>query len=313
MNVYIRDALYNPVPSNPGNTFPKQRAVEFEEDLFEHAGKTLNWDTVTTGTRHSYTDLGTPLLEALTKNEQLHPQSMLVLSYWTPEYNPEYSAFGPYFLHRFLPGGSVADVCDRGSLTGYAALKIALSHVRCRSEQAPAGEETTAVVLGLEQNTIVRDGIDHLPVPAGAAAGAIVLSSRPSERCGRLLDAGIVPETSQISGEFRLPDFVAGVCATNAVDPACLNVLTPFDGYPAKSDRYRMKCEGRTERAFAIRHIAGDVSAMRPYRALHGSLRGPLTRERRFALLIDEDVETMAIGWALFEGPQAWTEVSHDR
>ncbi|HYD97165.1 MAG TPA: hypothetical protein VEC01_17700 [Noviherbaspirillum sp.] len=38
------------------------------------------------------------------------------------------------------------------------------------------------------------------------------------------------------------------------------------------------------------------------------SLRSDLIRERPFALLIDEDVETLALGGALFERPSAWRE-----
>lgn len=302
-SVYIRDALYKVFPDNPANATPHQRAIEFEEDLFNHANKRLSWETVTAGSRYSYTDLGAPLLKELRTMELLDPQGLLALSYWTPEYNPEYSAFGPHFMHTYMPAGKVVDVCDRGSVAGFAALKIAHAHVQAEAKAGQTAQQASAVVLGFEQTTITRDLRDGLPIPLRASAGAVVLSDKPSERCGRLIDAGIVAESGQQEGSFHLPSFVDGLCRSGDIDPGRLTVLMPFSSYGAKNLRYRSK-----NHPFHVRHVRGDITSMRVFDMLNASVRSDLTRERPFALLIDEDVETLALGWALFEGPHAWRE-----
>lgn len=308
IRVYIKDALYRVFTTTRGTPPPRQRAIEFEEDLFNHAKKNLCWDTVSAGSRYSYTDLGSPLLDELRDMELLDPQGLLALAYWTPEYNPEYSAFGPHFMHTYMPTGQVVDVCDRGSVAGFAALKIVHSHVQAESKVGQATHQTSAIVLGFEQTTITRDFKDCLPIPLQASAGAIVLSDKPSERCGCLIDAGIIPESEQHGGGFRLESFVKDLCDSHDVDLSRLTVLMPFASYGAKNWRYWSQVTGTKSILFQVRHVPSGIKSMRVFEMIHASLRSDLTRERPFALLIDEDVETLALGWTLFEGPHAWRE-----
>ena len=90
----IKDAHFRVYPRNTSTAGSRQRTVEFEEDLFEHAGKRLDWRVAADGGGYSYVELGAPILDDLKRNEMLDNAGGLVLAYWTPEYNPEYSAFG---------------------------------------------------------------------------------------------------------------------------------------------------------------------------------------------------------------------------
>jgi len=301
--VYIRDALFTRFLPREGDCNPRQRAIEFEEDLFNHAGKRLDWQTVTSGSRYSYTDLATPLLDALRDQDMIPRDGLLSLAYWTPEYNPEYSAFGPHFLHKYMPQGQVLDVCDRGSIAAFAALKI----THARMQAAPIGPN--AIVLGFEQTTVTRAIDDCLPLPSGASAGAIVLAGKPSERHGVLLDAGIVPDSEVHAGSFRLHNLVEQVCDQHDVDPNRLTVTLPVTSHASKNHRYWCTTRGdRVRTAYAMRNAPAAITSMRLFSLVHECMRGALTQLRPLVLLVDEDVDTSALGWALLEGPHAWRE-----
>ncbi|RQS70480.1 hypothetical protein DID96_15190 [Burkholderia sp. Bp8963] len=303
----IKDVLFRTYPRNTSTSGGRQRALEFEEDLFEHAGKRLDWRTVADGGGYSYTELGSPVLDDLKRNEMLDNVGSIVLAYWTPEYNPEHSAFGMYFLKTYVPGGTIADVCDRGSVGAFAALKLAHAQLVMERATRPADRVRDIVVVGFEQTTIARDARDHLPVPLRSSAGAIVLSARATDRAGKLLDAGVEPESTLQEGRFRLAWFVNGLCERLGIDPAGLTVLMPFDCFVGKHYRYRHHDRPPGERTpFAVQWAPTGVTSMRLFEQLHVGLRGDLTREQGHTLLIDEDVETLALGWAMFEGPRAW-------
>ncbi|KKB61289.1 hypothetical protein WM40_24120 [Robbsia andropogonis] len=301
----IKDVLFRVYPRNTSTSGARQRALEFEEDLFEHAGKRLDWRTVADGGGYSYTELGSPVLDDLKHNEMLDNVGSIVLAYWTPEYNPEHSAFGMYFLNTYVPDGTIADVCDRGSVGAFAALKLAHAQLVTEKATRPADRVRDIVVLGFEQTTIARDARDHLPVPSRSSAGAIVLSARATDRAGKLLDAGVEPESDLQEGRFRLTGFVNEICERLDVDPAGLTVLMPFDSFVGKHYRYHERAAGMRA-PFAVRWVSPGVTSMGLFEQLYAGLRGDLTRGQGHTLLIDEDVETLALGWAMFEGPRAW-------
>lgn len=303
----IKDALFRAYPRNTSTSGARQRALEFEEDLFEHAGKHLDWSSVADGGGYSYTELGAPVLDDLKRNEMLDNAGSIILTYWTPEYNPEHSAFGMYFVKTYVPDGTIADVCDRGSVGAFAALKLAHAQLVMERATRPDDHVRDIVVVGFEQTTIARDARDHFPVPLRSSAGAIVLSARATDRAGKLLDAGVEPESELQQGGFRLSDFVNTLCERLDVDPIGLTVLMPFNSFVGKHYRYRHHDrQSGVRTTFAVRWVPPSVTSMRVFEQIHAGLRGDLTRGPGHTLLIDEDVETLALGWAMFEGPRAW-------
>ncbi|MHA6884414.1 hypothetical protein [Ralstonia pseudosolanacearum] len=306
-HICIKDVLFRVYPRNASTSGARQRALEFEEDLFEHAGKRLDWRTVMEGGGYSYTELGSPVLDDLKRNEMLENVGGIVLAYWTPEYNPEHSAFGTYFLKTYVPDGTITDVCDRGSIGAFAALKLAHAQLTMERTTKPANRVRDIVVVGFEQTSIARDAQDHLPVPRQSSAGAIVVSARATDRAGKLLDAGIAPESDLHEGRFRLAEFVNALCERLEIDPGGLTVLMPFDSYIGKHYRYLHHHRSDARRTlFAVQWVRPGVTSMRLFEQLNAGVRGDLARGQTHMLLIDEDVETLALGWALFEGPRAW-------
>ena len=257
------------------------------------------------------------MLDTLSQMGVLSNDATLLLSYWTPEFNPDHSAFGLHFIHKYIPQGKVYDTCETGSLTAFAALhitsKIGKSHL-----QGTANENV--VILGMEQNTIPRDLKDGYPIPIGASVGSIVLSTDSTQRSGRLYGADILSETQCLEDKFTLRKFVLDLCNEYNFSEDELLIFIPYTNFLAKKWRYDLSQKNEKDDLFTVCYLPyNSISSMHTFDILSQIMRGKDTQGRRFILFIDEAIQTLSLGWFLVEPPKPWRKkeleahlLSHD-
>jgi hypothetical protein len=265
---------------------PRERFVVYQRDLHRMAKTALTESTMLEGDQYAFTELGDSVLEIPAGAGDLHRVDLTIFSYWTPEFDPEYSAFGPYFMERYCLRGHSFDVCDSGSLSASCALMVADKYLSC-------GDATRVLVLGMEQTTIPRNERLGLPIPRQSCAIAALLTpaATPESRW-ELLEAGQIDEWQVAAGLDAL-GFVMAFSMRHAVDDEFV-VLTQHVGHFAKVLKFQVETlheEGR----FRFAYLEPSVSSMHVFRFLAGDTLEQLSQ--RIVLLVDQDVESLRLAW----------------
>jgi hypothetical protein len=89
--LYIQAAHHHVLPQRRARLTPRDRFVEYQRDLHRIAGEQLDPDSLLAGDQYTYVELADALLDRV--GAQVLPETdLLVTSYWTPEFDPEFSA-----------------------------------------------------------------------------------------------------------------------------------------------------------------------------------------------------------------------------
>lgn len=171
-SLYVREAHHEVLPARDLRLEPRARFVEYQEDLHRISGASLDRASLTRGDQYTFTHLADTLLER-TGAETLSGLDVFAVSYWTPEFDPDISAFGPYLHHRYSLTCRSFDVVDHGSISPLLGLLVLVTYLRVDPE---AGE---AVLLAVEQSTVPEPVGAHFPGPGRSSAGLARLSRYP--------------------------------------------------------------------------------------------------------------------------------------
>ncbi|WP_051817958.1 hypothetical protein [Kitasatospora sp. NRRL B-11411] len=143
----------------------------FTADLVRPYGLPLREDLLAEGAGHDYAEMAAGLLErALPGGE---PADLLILAFSSPDVRP--AAPASLRLSRHCPGQPTAfAVCDQGSATAFAALRIAAAHHR-------TGGCRRAVVVLAEQSALHHRPAAPVELPAEHRAVVLVCEEAPGE------------------------------------------------------------------------------------------------------------------------------------
>ncbi|MFD8594353.1 hypothetical protein ACFV1L_05080 [Kitasatospora sp. NPDC059646] len=142
----------------------------FTGDLVRPYGLPLREDLLAEGAGHDYGEMAAGLFaQALPGGE---PADLLILAFASPDVRP--AAPSSLRLSRHCPGQPTAfAVCDQGSATAFAALRIAAAHHR-------TGGCRRAVIVLAEQSALHYRPAEPVELPTGHRAVVLVCEEAPA-------------------------------------------------------------------------------------------------------------------------------------
>ena len=172
----------------------RERYKVYYRDLYSVYKGALSEETFYQGDMLRFTEMAESILpeylSALSKSDI----SLLIICYWTPEFDPDYSAPGPHFVYSYGLSCNSFDVTDCGSLASSTALWVA-------SRMASSDPDKNIVVLGLEQTTIPRDASGKLSIPDSSRVAAITLGPQKDNSSIKYIQGGHYSE-----GDLRVAE-----------------------------------------------------------------------------------------------------------
>jgi hypothetical protein len=186
--------LFN-APERPAGR-PRPRAYQFFKDLYAYNKTPLCEETLLRGSQYHFTDLCETMFLQLSQENALTDVDLLIFTFWTPEFDPIFSAAGPYFLAKYNIHARMMSISDEGSLDLFTAIKFSQQLVE-------KNKFSNILVMGLEQTTIPRDLNRKKRIPNVNATFALKLSRSDNDQCYQIIDAGIITAEMLLSGVFN--------------------------------------------------------------------------------------------------------------
>jgi hypothetical protein len=282
--LFVQAAHFHVMPSRQARLVPRERFVRYQEDLHRLAGENLDPESLRTGDQYTYVELADALIDRVGA-AALPRLDALVTSYWTPEYDPDISAFGPYLHHRWGLSCRSFDVADQGSIAPALAFCILRDYI------ATDALTVDGLLLGVEQSTVPAATEAHLPVPRQSSAGLVHLSRAEEHARAEILAAAYFSEAQVLAPTFRLRRLIVDWCEAGEVSPSALTLVIRRDTYLYRSFRYWDDVEDAS--GCALQYVVPRYSCMNLFDWL-ADLVSDERRQRGLYLFVDEDVESMA-------------------
>ncbi len=198
--MYINYCQYFPLEKRSLRQEPRDRYTTYFKDLYRISDKDLSQETFLTGDQYSYTNIIDTVLESDLPFAAYPDISDVAFSYWTPEWDPEYSAFATYFLWKSDLEAEIIDVCDVGSIATTTAL-----HILFNTDSLD--DSRTKILVGMEQNAVPRYLPDHNIMPVSSSGSALFVSQANSDGAlFKLEDSVFLNENKIYSSSFALAE-----------------------------------------------------------------------------------------------------------
>ena len=281
--LFIAAAHHAVLPERRDASKPRDRFIEYQEDLHRIAGQQLDPASLYDGDQYTYVKLADHLLDEVATT-LLPDLDVLVTTYWTPEFDPDISAFGPYLHHRWSMACQSFDVIDQGSISPVLALLVLREYLLADPDA------TAGVLVGVEQSTVPQAVGAHFPGPQRSSAGAVRLSRRPVAGGPEILAVHALPEARVVDPAFDARQLLADWCGHFRIEPGNLTV-----GLRRNTYLYRrwFRDDGVQAVAYGTRFLPPEHSCMNLFRWL-SDLSSEEPTDDRYVALLDEDVESLA-------------------
>ncbi|PHM39077.1 hypothetical protein Xmau_02981 [Xenorhabdus mauleonii] len=296
---YINQVFCKVMDRRELRRIPRNRFTTYQKDLHRIAQDVLTESTLFEGDQYSYTELGDAVLEGIENPSDLDDVDMAIFCYWTPEFDPDYSAFGPYFMDRYQINGHSFDICDNGSLASSTALTIAGSYLK-------NGSVRKILLLGMEQNTIPRNLAQGFHVPSrSCSVAALLTADKRPESQWVLINSGHLTEweSGQCEDGYGL---LVDILHRSNVDAEDVLLLTQRSGYFYKKLRFKLETTSQ-ELPIDYAFLRPDVTGMNALLTLAGETLAPLNK--RTVLLIEHDMESLRMAWLVIQKIQGTEHV----
>jgi hypothetical protein len=280
--IYVSAAHHTVLPARTLRREPRQRFVEYEADLHRAAGRTLDPASLTRGDQYTYAELADTLVDRIGP-APLAALDALVTSYWTPEFDPDVSAFGPYLHHRYALDCESFDVVDLGSLAPVLALQILLGSLRAD----PA--TTSAALIAVEQNTVPQEIGGHIPGPDRSAAGLLRLTKDPRDDRFELVAAATFGPAEVLEPDFDIDALAGSWRKEYEIPRERLTVRVRRNTFLYRKWAYLHSDETRPYR---LRYRPPENSGLDVFRWLSTEIAKP--KDGRYVMFVEEDVVSLA-------------------
>ena len=285
---YVTAAHHHVLPSRAPTRVPRDRFVTYQRDLHRMANQVLDEQSLLSGDQYTYAELADALLERV-GSEVLPDLDVLVTSYWTPEFDPEFSAFGPYLHHRWSLKCHSFDAIDQGSLSPTLALSVLADFLEADDEA------NNGLLLGVEQTTMPHAVGANLPRPRQSSAGAIRLSRNQEGAKAEILATAWFGEQQVLQTEFRLDHTLAAWCTEFDIVMEDVTLVIRRDTFLYRSLQYwRDRQPGRT---WKFEYLSPTPSCMHVFEWLAAE------DGSGWYVFVDEDVESLAAAAVLIRVP----------
>lgn len=287
--LYVSASAFETLSDRVDVKQPRDRYVEYQEDLYKIANGTFDHRTLTTGGQYSYTELADHLFDTTEVNNLAGQTDLMVLSYWTPEFDPDYSALGPYLHHKLQLNCKSFDVCDCGSLAPIVALSVIKDYLAGH----PAIHQ--ALLVGLEQNTIPLPAPQMVPVPGISSGGYCTLLRQPATESDLCLhDVTILTEGQLMSGTFNPLDWLEAQFSRLSINPDHCQLWMRKDSAFYRKLRFYLLNHPDRLAGLNCAFLRCNYSAMNFFRWIkeHPQSADSATDH----LFIEEDLESLEIG-----------------
>ena len=272
---------------NQGNKIPRERYQQYVEDLYRIYPGKASPESYVEGGQYTYVELGQALFDAKFESPTLKNLDTLIVAHWSQEFDPDYAACGPYFLHHYQLNADVFDVCDQGSLAPFTALKILMQYQY-------AGKSETGMVLCLEQTTVPRDKNAGDLIPS--ENGALALSVSVQHQGFQILAVDLLTEFQVLEAFQKLDQLILERLANVAFKLEETLVLIRKGTAVFRVFKHQML---RSQSRFVedqLQFIPPQLGCLTAFKKL-----AEQQWTRRFILLIEEDSESLGIAFALLE------------
>lgn len=203
--MYINYCEHFPMSERHLKQTPRDRYVTYFKDLHRISDKPLSEETFLMGDQYSYTNIIDNMLDKGLPFEQFPDVSDVTFSYWTPEWDPDYSAFSTYFLWKSDLDSEILDVCDVGSIATTTALHI-LFNTDSKSDVRKK------ILVGMEQTSVPRFLPDNNLMPNNSSGSALFVSQADNTSAlFKILDSQYLNENTIYSEPFALSSQIVGL------------------------------------------------------------------------------------------------------
>ena len=282
--LYIQAAHHHVLPQRRARLTPRDRFVEYQRDLHRIAGEQLDPDSLLAGDQYTYVELADALLDRV--GAQVLPKTdLLVTSYWTPEFDPEFSAFGPYLHHKWSLACESFDVTDQGSIAPMLALSI-MGDVLGRDTDRSAG-----LLLAVEQSTTPHAVDAHLPLPSASSAGVIRLARTPVATGFEILASRYLNEAQVFAPRFQIQRVIAEWSDALQLQRERLTLVVRRNTYLYRNLRYW--ADRGLDIGCRVRFVAPHSSCMNVFAWLTRLTADDCQAEGTY-MFVEEDVESLA-------------------
>jgi hypothetical protein len=286
--MFVQAAYHDVLPCRRRARVPRQRFLEYQEDLHRIAGQRLDQASLLAGDQYTYAEVAEALLQRV-GGEVLPGLDVLVTSYWTPEFDPDLSAFGPHLHHRWSLDCQSFDVIDHGSLSPVLGLQVLSEYLSADPEAADG------VLLGVEQSTVPQAEGRHVPAPERSSAGVVRLTRRPGGGALELVAAAALTETEVSSAAFSPHALAREWCERFGILPNQLTVAMRRNTGLYRRWRYEAPA---CPDSFALAYLPARHSCMTLFAWLR-ELTARSVADAGAFLLLEEDVESLAVAAVL--------------
>ncbi|WNJ94721.1 hypothetical protein RND59_11320 [Vibrio ruber] len=287
----MNQVFFETMPRRELRKTPRERFITYQKDLHRIAQDQMDESTLLEGDQYSYTELGDHILDKALSSGGMDSVDLTIFSYWTPEFDPEHSAFGPYFMNKYQLKGHSFDVCDNGSLASSTAFMIADSYLT-------RGETQKILLLGMEQNTIPRNLKQGFPVPERSYASVALLTpEETADSTWMLMDSGQISEWDMFQG-IDAYKTVEKILATSGVCAADVVLLTQRTGLFCKKLMFQIDSDYK-KHEMEFSYLSPGVTGMNMFVTLANQTLSNICKP--FVLLIDHDVESLRVSWSLLK------------
>lgn len=221
----VRAAHHEVLPERRLGVSPRERFIQYQEDLHRVHGERLDPESMLHGDQYTFATLADTLIDRIGAGV-FGDLDVLATSNWTPEFDPDYTAFGPYVQNRWDLDCVSFDVVDRGSIAPALGLVVLGGYL--------LGDPVAAegVLLGVEQSTVPQATGAHLISPARSSAGVIRLSRTEGPGAQILAMSGLTQDQVTESGPGGgVRQLITDWCRRAEVAEEELTVALRRDGY----------------------------------------------------------------------------------
>lgn len=286
--MYINYCDYLPLVQRELGKTPRDRYITYFQDLYRISDKTLSAESFRMGDQYSYTDIIEAVLETELPFSEFPAVSDVVFSYWTPEWDPEHSAFAPYFLWKAQLDAEIFDVCDVGSIATTTALHI-LSNTDSLEDQR------IKVLVGMEQTSIPRNLSDCNLVPERSSGSVMFISNACTHKAlFKVEDSVYLNENIHYSEPFALASRIKDLFAKHKLAASDCQLILQRGTSAFKQIDYLTDKQDIDQALLTNAHfLANDYSVNKLPQLISSYARQSESRDPRWWLYIDEDAESL--------------------
>ena len=283
--IFLSDSYFAELPVRKPKV-PRDRFVKYYQDLYALHEMPLSSETFLSGSQYSYAELGNKVLEKYAETKQLKNIDLLHIVTWAHEFDPDYASAGTYLVDKFKLKCLVYDIGDQGTLSFFTSVDLVKKYLY-------SSQLKNALILVMEQTCIPRDKSSNVLPPLNDFAFGLIVSNDIEEKnkphIYQIISSGVLTNTNnkslkQISAEIiknkvDLNENISLICKKPGM------IQQKYETDKSLMPKIQLK---------TILDHPGNYTFFTYLRDLLEKYD-----ETENVLMVDEDVETMDIGYLL--------------